>query len=634
MKNFLALIIIVCLIPAITHAGDLKFSIADIPASMLLNANCVIRVHETTFEITDSDKTRETVHYVITLLNDKASDEAEMRVFYNKNSSVNYFRFRIYNAIGMDITHSFKKLEITDESAIDNGTLYSDDRCKVLSPVFAQYPVTIEYSYETSSSMIYSLPSWQPVNSANMSLQEASLKLIAPKNKKPRYREIYMIPAAIIGTDEKSDTYTWKISNFAAIDLEPFSPPFYEMIPYLILAPDHISYLEYSEPFVSWDDLGKFTSYLLKDRDILTPETVLKLKALVKDCPDTLSKIKTVYKYMQSRTRYVGVQIGIGGVQTIPADYVDKKGYGDCKGLVNYTMAMLKVVGITSYFTLVNAGRNSTPIISDFPSDRFNHIILCVPVQKDTIWLECTSQKQAFGFLGSFTDNRDALVVTGNGGKMVHTPLYGINQNTGSRKANLVLDKEGNADIQMKTFVRGIQSEDVEAVINDSPDDQRKGFYKRSGLPDSRINSLKYTLIGDFLPQGSEEADLFVPAYASKSSNRFFVPLVMPDRITAIPSNTGTRVNPVVINESFIDRDTMNFSIPAGFEIEFKPQPQLIDSKFGNYSLRVDISDDRLVCIRSFSIYENRYTAAEYADFIAFLKKVSKADRTKAVLKG
>ena len=632
MKNLIVLLLLVSGISSAAFAGDLKFGIADIPASLLKNANSVIRVHETTIEITDTDKTRKTVHYAITLLNDKASDEAEMRVYYDDNSSVSYLKFKIYNAIGMDITRSFKKLETTDESATPDGTLYSDNRCKVVSPVFAQYPVTIEYSYEKTSSLIFYLPSWVPVASTNMSLQEASFNLITPKSMKPRYREVNMVPAATIGSDGKSDTYSWKISNFAAIDLEPFSPPVYELIPYLILAPDHIKYKAYYQPFNNWNDLGKFYSFLINDRDILTPETVSKLKELVKDCPDNNSKIRAVYKYMQSRTRYVGVQIGIGGNQPIVADYVDKKGYGDCKGLVNYTKALLKAVGINSNYTLVNSGRNAPPIICDFPGDQFDHIILCVPGSRDTTWLECTSQKQAFGFLGSFTDDRDVLVVTENGGKMVRTPEYRMDQNTSSRKADISLDKDGNASVKMMTRVNAIQSENVEAVIYDSPEDQKKGFYKRSGLPDSRINSLKYTLNGDFLPEGTEEADLFVPAYASRSNNRFFLPLILPDRISAIPSNTGKRVSPVVIHESFIDRDTMNFTIPTGFEIEFKPEAQIIDSKFGNYSLSVEKSGDHIICTRSFSIRKNRYSAEEYTNFISFLKKVSKADQTKVVL--
>jgi hypothetical protein len=107
------------------------------------------------------------VLYAITLLNSKAIDEAEMRVYYDNNSSVSYLKFRIYNAFGEDITRSFKTLEITDESATPGGTLYSDSRCKVVSPLFAVYPVTIEYSYEVKDQVITYYPRWMPMAFTN-----------------------------------------------------------------------------------------------------------------------------------------------------------------------------------------------------------------------------------------------------------------------------------------------------------------------------------------------------------------------------------------------------------------------------------------------------------------------------------
>ncbi len=632
MKNLLFTGICLAVMAHHSSATGPQYSIAGIPPPLLRNANSVIRLHETTFKVTDPDHASEKVHYVITLLNSKASDEAEIRVHYDKSSSVRNLEFKIFDALGTDITRSYRKLETTDESAISDGTLYSDSRCKVVSPVIAQYPVTLEYSYERNFSMVFQYPAWAPIQTVNQSLQEAGFTLITPHTLKPRFMEVNLVPSAVTRSENETDYYSWHISNITAIEDESFDAPFYELIPYLLLAPGQIKYENYNSAFQDWKDLGKFQSYLVEGRDKLSPETVSKLQELVKACPDRISKIKTVYKYMQSRTRYVGVQIGIGGNQPIPADFVDKKGYGDCKGLVNYTKAMLKAVGIESFYTLVNAGRNAPPVITAFPCDRFDHIILCVPGSPDTTWLECTNQQQAFGFLGSFTQDRNALLITPDGGRMVHTPKYAMSQNTSFRKAGIRLDKDGNAEAHIYTKVNGLQSENVEAVYYENPEEQRKGYYKRSGLADSRISSLKYTLSGDFLPQGTEEVDLFIPAFASRSSNRYFMPAVLPDRVNRVPAYTSARTSPLVIRNEFTDRDTLEFSLPEGFVIEFKPEKQVIETKFGSYSLIVENIGDKLVCIRSFSIYANRFPAAEYADFIVFMKKITKADQTKIVL--
>jgi len=501
-----------------------------------------------------------------------------------------------------------------------------------VSPVFAVYPVTIEYSYEVKDQVIFSYPTWMPISATNMSLQEASFTLFIPQSQTPRIKGVYQIPDVIKTSDGANSCYSWKISNIAAIEEEPFSPPYYEMIPFLLLAPDRIKYNGYYDSFSTWSDFGEFQFWLNHNRDQLTPETVMKITDLVKECPDKRSKVKKVYKYMQDRTRYVGVQVEIGGWQPIPADYVDKKGYGDCKGLVNYTKALLHSVGIESYFTIIKAGKNPPPLLADFPSYQFNHSILCVPDEHDTIWLECTSQRNAFGYLGSFTENREALVVNDKGGTLVKTIVYSADENKSARRVSIILDEDGDANLKVFTENKAIQSEDIEDLIYESPEDQRKEFLKRVGYSDCIINSLKLRFEGDFMPVGTVDADLFVPAYASKSGTRVFVPIVMPDRVIPVPKNNTPRVNPVVIRSSFTDNDSLVITIPAGFATEFIPGKQNIESKFGKYTLSVEITNNQIHCYRSFILFAERYKATEYTDFVAFLKKVAKYDQTKVVL--
>jgi hypothetical protein len=74
---------------------------------------------------------------------------------------------------------------------------------------------------------------------------------------------------------------------------------------------------------------------------------------LVKGFDDPVEKVRTLYNYMQQRTRYVSIQVGIGGWQPFLASVVDEKGYGDCKALAHYMKSILDAVGIRSVYTLV-----------------------------------------------------------------------------------------------------------------------------------------------------------------------------------------------------------------------------------------------------------------------------------------
>ena len=162
---------------------------------------------------------------------------------------------------------------------------------------------------------------------------------------------------------------------------------------------------------------------LLEGRDVINEATKIKILDWVKEAKSPLEKAKIVYQFMQNKTRYISVQVGIGGWEPIAANQVDQVGYGDCKGLTNYTKALLDVVGVTSYYTVVYASEKRN-LDKDFASLQGNHVILNIPNEGKDIWLECTSQTMPFGFLGDFTDDRDVLVVTPEGGIIKRTAIY------------------------------------------------------------------------------------------------------------------------------------------------------------------------------------------------------------------
>ena len=79
MKSNLSFLVLLLLISVSVKASDIKYSIFEIPDSLKKNANSIVRESETTFEVDENFKSTYTVHYVLTLLNSKALDDAELR---------------------------------------------------------------------------------------------------------------------------------------------------------------------------------------------------------------------------------------------------------------------------------------------------------------------------------------------------------------------------------------------------------------------------------------------------------------------------------------------------------------------------------------------------------------------------
>jgi hypothetical protein len=226
----------------------------------------------------------------------------------------------------------------------------------------------------------------------------------------------------------------------------------------------------------SWDNYAKWIISLNTGRDVLPESTKKHIHELTANAKTTEEKVRLLYEYLQSKTRYVGIQLGIGGYQPFEASVVDQTGYGDCKALSNYMVSMLKEVGISANYTLIKGGAGESDIDVSFPSSQFNHVIVAVPGKADTLWLECTSQTNPFGYLGDFTGDRHALMITNDGGKIVKTPSYTATDNTQSRTAEVFVQPTGDAKAKIKTTYCGLQYENGELsrVVNTQYDEQKK----------------------------------------------------------------------------------------------------------------------------------------------------------------
>lgn len=628
-------ILVVMLSLFIAHAilGQNNYNVDFISDSITKNADAVIRFHKTSYKIFSSEKYITDVHYAITILNPNGKHFAELVVYYDKDTRVSDIKGFIYNKKG-ELQGKLKKENIKDYVANGNYTLYSDNRAKYFSPAVSTYPFTIEYKYTIEKSGIVGFDTWMPQKWFNVSVESAELSISSSDGSDFKYMELNHDFIKNSSDTENSIIYSWEVKNLKAVEFEPHAPNFIDFMPAVLLSPNKIIYERTEGDFSTWENYGKWVYNLINNRDELSEETVRYIHNLTDSIDNKIDKIRTIYKYMQSKTRYVNVVLGLGGFQPIIAKEVDAKGYGDCKALSNYTKALLKCVGITSFYAEIGAGEYQEIKFTDFAStNQTNHIILCVPLDTDTVWLECTNQNIPFGFLMPSCQNRYALLIKPNGGELVKTPSFNANANKRISRVNLNFNKIGDVDFEITTDYYNSLYSEIFPLLNASPKEQKE--YLLKDLFSSKVVDITKIIISENSKE-SAQAKLYIEGkinnFASTAGPRMFFSPELFHNNDFLGFISSERKLDVFEPISYSYFDTLRISFPAGYALDYMQNSMQFNSVYGRCEFNVDKIDDKITIIRELSINGGNYNYSRFGEINEFLRSISDYQSKKIII--
>jgi hypothetical protein len=611
-----------------------NYDAGQIPKELLPYASAVVRNEEVNIEVKDLDNTLYHIQEAITVLNKNGENLAHIVVWHDKSKVIRSIKGSVYNSSGM-LTSKFSEKDFEDVNATDDFSLFEDSRIKHYIPVVTDYPYTIVYEYEVRSKQSLNFNDWEPNPSTGLAVEKSRFTFTCKPDFDIRYKEINMSSKATIATNAAGfKTYTWQVNNIKAVKDEPYSPNPENILTQVKIAPVKFSYEGIAGSSNDWQELGKWIyDKLLKSRADLPAETAQHMKDITSNIADPKLKAKRIYEYMQQKTRYVSVQLGIGKYQPFFAADVDRLNYGDCKALVNYTQALLKTVNIDSYYCVVKSGSRKVSMLNDFASmNQGDHVILCIPFKNDTTWLECTNQKIPFGFLGDFTDDRTVLACTPEGGKLMHTPKYTAKANLETRKANFVISDAGELSGDMTTTFKGIQCKNREGLIEESPTERLKQIQYIYPINNMAIEKLEYKQDKSQEPVIIENIKFKARDFASANDGKIYFSLNLAKRVSNAPREIKNRVNAVDINRGYTDEDEINYTLPKGYRLEKEPINIKVDKPFGKYAATMTINGDQLVYKRRLELIDGTYTKELYQDLVDFYQKVVDEDHYNVVL--
>ena len=620
----------VMLITFFSYSQEDNYMILTLNGALKQNANAVVRNYNLEIELHNYASMTIRFKRAVTVFNEDGLKHIYPYVHHNPDTRVKSVSAKVYDAFGNEVK-KFRRKDFEDYSNT-GSSLFSDDRVLALDYTPTNYPFTLVFEYETSNDNTAFYPRWFPVDSYNLSTEKAVFKIINPDNVPLNIRENNFVEG--IENFSSGSTVHYEANTIKALKREALSPSFSRIAPSVEVAPEKFRLIDIDGEAKDWNSFGVWSyKNLIKGRNDLSQSTISKISALVQDTKDPIEKARRIYKYVQDNTRYISVQLGVGGWQPILASKVDEVNYGDCKALTNYTMSLLKSQGIVAYYTVVYGDSSIRDIDDEFIGMQGNHVILNIPTDDEDVWLECTSQKAPFGHIANFTDDRDVFVITPQGGKIKHTKAYSSQDNYLKATAVVNIDENGGFSANYSARSGGTRYS-YRLQIEDSDTKDRDLFYKDywSYINDLTISKIEFANNYEDAVI-AEDIQLSTRSYGATAGEKLLLkPNIFKRDLSSLPRYTE-RKQPLVIQRGYYNEDNYEINLPEGWKLENLPEPKVIETEYGKYTMLIERDgDSKIIYKRTLEIYTGEYPKEAYKDYRSFRRKITKADKASIVL--
>jgi len=580
-----------------------------------------------------SSRNHLTVHEVvrIKILDEDGYWHAIYRDYYNAFRKVKKVQYTVFDAHGKRVKR-FTKSDALDVM-INSSYEIADVRMLVIDPAYKNFPFTVEMDVEVSYSEFLNFPLWMPRYAHALEVKKATLVLEHFKGFEYKSRELNGVSAPQFSQNEESTTATWTMADLPAVERYENYKAFLTQAGKVHITPVSFTFGGIEGDFKSWGNFGEWFRILNEGRNTLSASTKVHLDGLKETHGENTSAlVKAVYQHMQSRTRYISIQLGIGGFQAIPADEVDEKGYGDCKALTNYMKAMLEYLGIPSNYILVYAGGDAPDIQYDFPSNQFNHLFLGVPLVSDTLWFECTSQTLPPAHIGTFTDDRHVLWIDKNNSQVIRTPSFQANESVLKQKCTVTLSPQGDAVLNLDVNQTGMFFDDAMMFQLAKKDYIEKSSAKKFAYPDFTIREYDFKIPDPQQASLNVHYTIDVNAIGKPLGTKMMIPANL---LTPMEKNLEVDVfnKYCEVRRPFTLDDHVVLVLPENYRLDVAPETVYESSPYGSYEIRIEQGEDDTVHIyRKVVIQKGTYTKEKFDAFYSAIKKIRQLEQSKIIL--
>jgi len=592
--------------------------------------DAVVEKSHTKLEVFSEKKISNTVDRRIQVISQKGDEYARLSFYEDDFREMREYSVRVFNAAG-ELTKTYTLGDFEEQMYLENLYSYNDLRAFYLDASSSAHPYTIEYSYTVERDHIFDF-SWSASVSEHTLTLDRAFTFSHPEGMDVN---MYFDSSEVIHSQRREEdmvVHTFRADSARAAIYEPYSPPADKGRVEMVFK--NFNYNGYEGSFRSWSTFGNWMNDLWEDRDRLSKNA---FEAVYPNGFDHLSpedRARAAYDYIQNNMRYVAITYGMGGLQTMEANDTYKKGYGDCKALTNFMHSVLAYANVPTFPALVSAGSGHITIHPDRPTNSFNHVILCIPIDGDTLWAECTSNRLPFNYLSDFTDDRYVMLMTPEGGKLTRTPRYTESENVQERFIRIDVSGNGSAAVEFEGTYLNL-------AIDNSP------FYMKevAGLDDEEVmqyaslmksfdvGHLQVEVYPGEQPVMKVDANVQDRVFAKRMGSKMLIkPFLLRDHFPEFSADE--RRNPIFFERGFTYIDTVEITLPEGVTLTSVFKDMALDSDYGHFKIEGSLNaEENVLSVSRMLVYPaGEYPKEDYAEIKEFFDAVSKASTERLVL--
>ncbi|HKW74589.1 MAG TPA: DUF3857 domain-containing protein [Terriglobales bacterium] len=647
-KKAISFGLLLCLVsaaPARAFASvpDWLRALAQQPAKKYADdANAVVLLSDKETTIRDNGEIVTHGRVAFRILRPEGKEYAAYAISYSGETKINYLR-------GWSITAKGQEYEAKNKDSfeIDLSTyeIFSDDKNKAVVLPGADTGTVVGFEYEQKDRPYVFDDDWYFQN--NIPVEKSRYTLRLPPNWEYRANWVNYKDAP---PKQEAGALVWEVSDVPRIEQEYHEPPYRALAGHMIIT--FYSANAQGGTYKSWNDLGAWHARLIAGSFTSSLALQQKVAELAPVNKPLIERIKALANFAQQDIRYAAIEVGIGGFRPHLASEIFSHRYGDCKDKATLLSTMLAQIGVKSYYMPIQVQRGvyteRTP-----PNLDFNHVILAIRIADDTVAkslpaiyehpklghlliFDPTNDLVPFGQLPYYEQDSYALLVTDNGGELIHLPLSSPEANKIQRTAKFKLLPDGTLQGEIEELRSGFMAMDFrEYMKNESQHDRRKNleYILGENLSNFQVDSFDLENVADIGKDVILKYKFTATHYAKNVGSMLLVrPRVVGEMMGEFDA-TKPRHYDYEFRAPFLRSDSVEISLPDGYTIDELPDPAKAVLPFAEYTSKAEKDGNVLKYSRQYKLETTSVPVVHIDQLRKLFAEINVDERNMAILK-